>query len=90
MEEKTSKDRTTFEEIGQLKVAMIRVDENLSSLSIKLDGHEKSIHQVTTCAHGLTLPILDELLNRSLSMNEDKVSRSSYFEIRNRLGRFKT
>jgi hypothetical protein len=63
MQEKSAEDRTTSEEIRQLKVAMIRVDENLSFVSIKQEVHEKSIQQLTTLVHGLVLSILDDLLN---------------------------
>jgi hypothetical protein len=90
MEGTASKDRTTSEEIGQLKVAMIIVDENLSSVPTELDVHEKSIHQMATSVHGLLLRTSDDLLNCSWSMNKDKVSRSSNLKIKNRLARFKT
>jgi hypothetical protein len=40
MDENIFKVRTTSEDIGQLKVKMIRVDENLSSESIKLSVHK--------------------------------------------------
>jgi hypothetical protein len=90
LEDRSAKDRTTAEEIGQLKVATIRADENLSLVSIKQKVHEKSIQQLTTLVHGLVLPILDDLFNWSLSMNKEKFSRSPELEIRNRLGGFKT
>jgi hypothetical protein len=76
--------------MGQLKVATIRVDENLSLVSTKQKVHEKSVQQLTILVHGLVLLILDDLLNWSLSMNKEKSSRSSDLEIRNRLRRFKT
>jgi hypothetical protein len=69
---------------------MIRVDENLSSVSIQLDVNEKSIHQLITLAHGYILLIMDDLSNWSLSMNKDRFSRSSYLAIRNRILLFNT
>jgi chromosome segregation ATPase len=71
LQDKSSKDRTTGEEMGQLKVTMIRVDENLSLVSTKQKVHEKSIQQLTILVHGLVLPILDDLFNWSLSMNKE-------------------
>jgi chromosome segregation ATPase len=90
LQDKSAKDRKTGEEMGQLKVTMIRADENLSLVSTKQKVHEKSIQQLTVLVHGLVLPILDDLFNWSLSMNNEKFSRSSDLDIRNRLSRFKT
>jgi hypothetical protein len=90
LEDKSAKDRTTAEQMRQLKVTTIRADENLSLVSIKQKVHAKSIQQLTTLVHGLVLPILDDLLNWSLSVNKEKSSRSPDLEIRNRLGGFKT
>jgi hypothetical protein len=63
MEEKLAKDRTTSDDIRQLKVVVINVDKSLFSISIKLDVHEKLIHQLTTLVHGLTLSIMNDLIN---------------------------
>jgi uncharacterized protein YoxC len=61
--ETASKNRTTSEEIGQLKVVMIIVYEKISSVSITLDVHETSIHQLTTLVHGRILSIMKHLIN---------------------------
>jgi hypothetical protein len=90
MEEETYNDRITSEEIQQLKVAIIRIDENLSFVSIKQEVHEESIHQLTILVHEPLLPILHQLLNWASSMNKNEFSRSSDLEIKNKLGWFKT
>lgn len=90
MQEKTVQDRSTHEEIEKMKSQCVNLEQNQSSSSNKISSLEISSQNQLSTIQRLVLPILEELLSFSSSLNKDKSGRPTDADLRSRLGRYRS